>query len=304
MTNSDKHLDLQTWINDQCQKIKQEVKFVNDLAFTDEEIKEHLTEILNLVQSEQQCLTSSDEECCLGGYHEVFYRDEDGNLNKTFVVCPKQKLINQKIQREALYLWKDFLASNNKARLRRECIWDISEDRNLLVKELYDQVRDDQCKGFYLYGDMGVGKTYLMTCFVNELVEHGHSVAFVSLPKLLRKIKEGFNFASNYETNEYIHQIEESLKQADCLVLDDLGYEEFSQYFHMNVLLDVFLYRYDLQKPTYFISNRSLANLEAYYCLKNNKIKRDEAAVKKFIDVMKSLTNAKTYIIRGKSLRY
>lgn len=304
MTNADKQQDLQTWINTKCDEIKQKVKFVNELHFSDAEIKEHLTEILNMVKNDHECLISNDEECSMGGYHEVFYRDEDGILNKTFVLCPKQKIINKKIQKEALYLWKDFLVSNEQVRLKKDYIWNISEDRNRLIKELVDQVRANQFHGFYLYGDMGVGKTYLMTCFVNELVENGHSVAFASLPRLLRKIKEGFNLNNNYEINEYIHQIEEALKQADCLVIDDMGYEEFSQYFHMNVLLDVFLYRYDLQKPTYFISNRSLTNLESYYCLKNNKIKRDEAAVKKFIDVMKSLTNARTYVIHGKSLRY
>ena len=295
------------WLQDKILEAKS-IDFVNELAFSDQEIVDNLLEIFSFYKLDKQCAENPFDECPCEGYHKYFYRDENNSLKTGFRTCEKQKEIEANIQKRKLYLFKDFSDKYDNIGLNKfDVITDerVDKTRSKLVIQLRKQIKNETFNGFYLHGDMGVGKSYLMICFANEIIKLNKTVAYISLKKLFDSIKRTFN---NYEDskNEILENIIKKLKNADVLIIDDIGYEDFSQYFHMNLLLDVFLYRYDEEKPTYFISNRTIKDLENYYYKKSNIInnKYDKVSVSKFIDSIKSLTKDQTYFVHGKNLRY
>lgn len=113
--------------------------------------------------------------------------------------------------------------------------------------------------GLYIYGDNSSGKTYLMACICNALVEKGYSCAFTSIPKLLaetgRSVRE--NRMSQAE-------IVDNLARKNFVFIDDLGKEFIGDRGDYNwkkaerLLLDVLNARYSNGLPTIFTSNYSL----------------------------------------------
>ena len=69
-------------------------------------------------------------------------------------------------------------------------------------------------KGAYIFGEVGSGKTFLLSAFANELIERGHQVIFVYLPDLINDLRDDFE-----KLNEKINE----LKEVEILILDDFG---------------------------------------------------------------------------------
>lgn len=84
-------------------------------------------------------------------------------------------------------------------------------------------------KGIYLYGKYGCGKSYLLAFLAKRLSDGGMKVIFAYYPDLVRKIK------SSISTGK-LEDIVNELKEADCLVLDDFGGEQNSDFIRDEVL--------------------------------------------------------------------
>lgn len=78
----------------------------------------------------------------------------------------------------------------------------------------------DGTKNLLLHGSYGTGKSHLSIATTKALMEKGYECLFLSLPKLLTKIKETYN-------NDGVTEDEllEMIQRVDLLVLDDLGAE-------------------------------------------------------------------------------
>lgn len=72
-----------------------------------------------------------------------------------------------------------------------------------------------------LVGTFGTGKSHLSYAATQYLISKGHSALFLSVPKLLTKIKETYSASASYSENDLI----ELVQNIDLLVLDDLGAE-------------------------------------------------------------------------------
>lgn len=79
----------------------------------------------------------------------------------------------------------------------------------------------DGSSNLLLHGTYGTGKSHLSISVTKKLIEKGHSCLFLSLPKLLTKIKDTYNSDGMTEDNLLNH-----IKEVDLLVLDDLGAEQ------------------------------------------------------------------------------
>ena len=115
----------------------------------------------------------------------------------------------------------------------------------------------DEGKGAYLYGNMGVGKTYLAACAANQYAKNHHKVAFVHCPRLLER------FLSSYKTGEYKTELER-LTYADFVVFDDIGAEDVTERYR-SLLLGVLDARMQNHKPTWFTSNEDFNSLEHHF---------------------------------------
>lgn len=73
-----------------------------------------------------------------------------------------------------------------------------------------------------LIGSYGTGKSHLAYSITRKLVEKKISSIFISVPKLLTKIKSTYNPKSEHTEIDLLNIIE----KVDCLVLDDIGAEQ------------------------------------------------------------------------------
>lgn len=123
--------------------------------------------------------------------------------------------------------------------------------------ESEDALRDG--KGLYLWGESGIGKTWLAACICNELTDLGYTVKFTSFCEISRRIRETFN------TNRSENEIFKELISADFLIIDDIGTEIVQRNNNDNWLqeriYDIINSRYIEQKPMIYTSNYSITSL-------------------------------------------
>ena len=112
-------------------------------------------------------------------------------------------------------------------------------------------------KGLYIYGDMGVGKSFMLAAMAHELSEN-KKVAPDIIQNQSLKI-EVKNEIKDVSVKEQI----DAVKQAEVLVLDDIGAEQFSSWIRDDVLQVILQHRMIEELPTFFTSNYSFADLEA-----------------------------------------
>lgn len=83
----------------------------------------------------------------------------------------------------------------------------------------------DGTNNLLLHGTYGTGKSHLSISVTKKLIEKGHSCLFLSLPKLLTKIRDTYN--NNDMTED---KLLEHIRRVDLLVLDDLGAEQQTEW--------------------------------------------------------------------------
>lgn len=79
----------------------------------------------------------------------------------------------------------------------------------------------DKPSNLIFSGPCGVGKSHLAVAIANCLTDHGFSVVFISVPRLLTKIKSTFGRKDGPTEEEIV----EALGMVDLLILDDIGAE-------------------------------------------------------------------------------
>ncbi|MDZ5782082.1 ATP-binding protein [Marinococcus luteus] len=97
-----------------------------------------------------------------------------------------------------------------------------SQERALRnAKKFVEKFHPDKPINLYYSGDPGLGKSHLSVSIANAVMEKGRPAIFISVPKLLRKIRNTYN--KNSDVSE--DQLFSILEQIDLLVLDDIGAE-------------------------------------------------------------------------------
>ena len=105
--------------------------------------------------------------------------------------------------------------------------------------------------------DMGVGKSFMLAAMAHELSETKKvATTIIHYPSFTIDVKNGIKDGSVKE------QID-AVKQAEVLVLDDIGAEQFSSWIRDDVLQVILQHRMIEELPTFFTSNYSFADLEA-----------------------------------------
>lgn len=128
---------------------------------------------------------------------------------------------------------------------------------NSYIKHLEDGPQ----KGLYIFGSFGVGKSYLMAYLANRLsAKYGKSTTLLHFPTFSVDIKNAINTG---KVKEEIDQI----KQAEILVLDDIGAEQQSSWLRDDVLQVILQYRMQENLLTFFTSNLDMKGLEEHFAL-------------------------------------
>lgn len=112
-------------------------------------------------------------------------------------------------------------------------------------------------EGIFLHGETGSGKTHLLGCIANYLIENNVDVAYIVYADLLDKIRETYN-EGNTETESSILR---RINSVSVLLVDDLGMEKNSE-FAQKYLGQIIDHRYRNMLPTIITSNFTLPELK------------------------------------------
>jgi primosomal protein DnaI len=112
-------------------------------------------------------------------------------------------------------------------------------------------------KGIYLYGPLGVGKSYLMAATARRLADRGISSLMVYTPDFFREIKESIQEQS-------LQQKISVIKKVPVLILDDIGAESMTPWIRDEILGTILQYRIAENLPTLYTSNYNYELLEEH----------------------------------------
>ncbi len=119
-------------------------------------------------------------------------------------------------------------------------------------------VRLQEGRGLWLFGDTGTGKTSLAMLISKAALEAGRTVAIYSLPKLLARIRRTYDSAPGGDS--YLSFFEQ-LTSVDLLHLDDLGAEKRSDWV-LEQLYALVNERYEAQRSIVITTNLQHEELE------------------------------------------
>jgi DNA replication protein DnaC len=102
-----------------------------------------------------------------------------------------------------------------------------------------------------LFGNYGCGKTHLAAAIANQLIRNHYRVLFAVVPDLLDHLRSTFGPSSEIEYDQRF----EDIREADVLILDDLGTENTTSWAREK-LFQIINHRYNFALPTVITSNR------------------------------------------------
>lgn len=278
-------------------KTLKESKYFDYLNLTDSDYQKYIPILWRVYSDNLRCLKSESTKCT---NENGFHLDVKFNNHKIFVedkICPKYEKILKENSFKKNYLWRSFDESLLELKFNNGNIDHKfnSNSRRPLLEHMNQMISKKNSHGFYLYGDTGVGKSYLTILMCNSLARKNQTVSYAFLPDVVSKFMD--KFGSNLGVESEV----EKLTKADILVLDDIGSETIREWFFNEYLLRILNYRSDHKKASIFISNYNLDELGKYYS--NKKTGVNLKATLRIIDRIKGLVNSYMYELRGKSYR-
>ncbi len=123
---------------------------------------------------------------------------------------------------------------------------------------------DNSGKSILLYGEAGVGKTFLSNCIAKQLMEDGHTVLYVSANELFEEILSPYIMSSDPDAREMLRPVYELVYQSELLILDDLG-TELTNSFTISQLFEIINRRMNAHHSTIISTNLSLEQMKDRY---------------------------------------
>lgn len=231
--------------------------FIRNQQLNQEEIARSISKFFEYVNERNKFL-AQDASYIAKGYQPVLIMNE-GYADVSYLET--QELVDYR-QQEAIKSRIELI--HLPASLNNITVADIDrkdENRTEVIRAMTNFVKQmkNQPKGIYLYGNFGVGKSYLMAYLANLLSKtHQMSTTLLHYPTFVVDIKNAIQDGSVKERLD-------TIKQAEVLVLDDIGAEQHSPWVRDDVLQVILQYRMQENLPTFFTSNFSFAELERHF---------------------------------------
>ncbi len=229
------------------------------------------------------------EEDAIGSYMDLNY--EHNLLQWQLTAC--QCTIDKEKETGHLRNYLQCDLSSSQQMLDIENITIMYKGQVEVINKILTWIQEISYPGFYLYGNVGVGKSYIAACVCNNFAKKGKKVAFVHVPEWVRRMKKAME-----ERRSFDEQLE-VLKKAEFVVFDDIGAESCSPWFRDEVLFPILNYRMEEKKITWFTSNEDFVSLKSHF--KTSKAGEEEL---KAVRLMARIENlAIPYQFIGKDLR-
>jgi DNA replication protein DnaC len=125
-------------------------------------------------------------------------------------------------------------------------------------KRYAEEFKPGKSGNLLLTGDPGLGKTFLMNCVAQRVLERGYSVVVISAYKLIEAMRR-FQFGE-----DSVDQVQDLLS-CDLLCIDDLGSEPMYQKITVETLFSLINDRMSRQQPMAFSTNLTPMELNDRY---------------------------------------
>ncbi|MBP3949729.1 primosomal protein DnaI [Bacillus suaedae] len=206
-----------------------------------------------------------------------------GTLDLSYQACSKKEQHDKEKQERQLI--KSFYVPKEILSATFDSLDDISEreeaSRRALSFAMEARPGEDG-DGLYFYGKFGVGKTHLMGAIANELREKGIQTFLVYTPDFFREMKQSIGDGSFQKKLDMV-------KQAEVLILDDIGAETISGWIRDDVLGAILQHRMLEKLPTLFTSNYDYDELEDHLSY-SDKGGIEELKAKRIMERIKHFT--------------
>lgn len=236
---------------------KEVADFIQQHQLTEEAITRSMSKFFEYVTERKKFLHQDDSYIAVGyqpvlimneGYADVSYLETAALIDyrKAEAIKNRIQLINLPAHLKNITTADVDLTDENRVGVTKA------------ITEFVKQVGQDN-KGLYLYGNFGVGKSYLMAFLANLLSKtHQLSTTMLHYPTFVVDIKNAIG-------EGLVKEKIDGIKIAQVLIVDDIGAEQHSSWVRDDVLQVILQHRMQENLPTFFTSNFSLAELERHF---------------------------------------
>ena len=253
-------------------------EFIDKYELTNKEIMDNFLPLLLVSENYEKCKNCNGLNNCplegVKGYFNVPVIDFYGTIDTEFKACNYMEERN-------LYIYRDFDDEKLNWLLTEKDVNVIG--RNKILNLLGKLSKDKNTKGIYLYGDNGIGKSYLAICCANRIVKsEKKQIAYVDVKKFISEMTKLI-----YEDKSLFNEKLDIIKNAPYLFLDGLGNEKISKFTRDDIILSILEYRKEKNlKNTVIISKYDFKDLKKLYKVDN------ELQAESFVDLIKYMMDA------------
>jgi len=158
---------------------------------------------------------------------------------------------------------------NFPSSLKNVSFLDVYRDdvqRLTVLNRMIEFVNDypNNLKGLYLYGDFGVGKSFMVAALAHDLSEkRGVSSTLLHYPSFVIDAKNAISDGN-------VKILVDEIKLSEVLILDDIGAEQSTAWVRDEILQVILQYRMQENLPTFFTSNFNFEDLEQHFAKGKN----------------------------------
>ena len=231
--------------------------FIQQESLTPEELNRSISKF-NQYITERDKFLRGDTDYIAKGYKPILvmnhgYADVSYEETPELIAAEKEAAIKNRLKLINLP------ASLRKASLAQVDLDDLGRlpifEKLLAFVEQYPTIQ----KGLYLYGDFGVGKSFMVAALAHDLSEkRGVSSTLLHYPSFVIDVKNAIGDGN-------VKTLVDELKLSEVLILDDIGAEQSTPWVRDEILQVILQYRMQENLPTFFTSNFNFEDLEQHF---------------------------------------
>ena len=236
--------------------------FIQQESLTPEELNRSISKF-NQYITERDKFLRGDTDYIAKGYKPILvmnhgYADVSYEETPELIAAEKEAAIKNRLKLINLP------ASLKKASLAQVDLDDLGRlpvfEKLLAFVEQYPAIQ----KGLYLYGDFGVGKSFMVAALAHDLSEkRGVSSTLLHYPSFVIDAKNAISDGN-------VKTLVDEIKLSEVLILDDIGAEQSTPWVRDEILQVILQYRMQENLPTFFTSNFNFEDLEKHFAKGKN----------------------------------
>ena len=231
--------------------------FIQQESLTPEELNRSISKF-NQYITERDKFLRGDTDYIAKGYKPILvmnhgYADVSYEETPELIAAEKEAAIKKRLN-----------LINFPSSLKNVSFLDVYRDdvqRITVLKRMIEFVNDypNNLKGLYLYGDFGVGKSFMVAALAHDLSEkRGVSSTLLHYPSFVIDAKNAISDGN-------VKNLVDELKLSEVLILDDIGAEQSTPWVRDEILQVILQYRMQENLPTFFTSNFNFEELEQHF---------------------------------------